>query len=334
MAFQGWPPRPSFQQGYFTYLPDCSPQSPPPSSTASQGTATIDPSCTLPQRTVPPQRNATLAASNGVIDSGPTSSPTYSYYVRMINPKKKTDFLVRMWHDERAQFKSPAELKLKLIDSFANEVSTTGNFHVGYFEPPGNSNKRWIVEKRDLSTIYSVFEPGSKVNLWCERKVSEDDENENLEPRKKKKKVADKEHVQEDLDEIFHDLKEKHPKMEGPKLRLWAKLIQTGRHESYENPPPIPLITGGTNVSKPKKESLSEAVAGAASAIAKVLQPNSAGPAHNQTVSDDTKISPMKVASLRRSCLEDLKKLKDLLEDVVFLVKLNLTTKNNKFCAH
>ena len=60
--------------------------------------------------------------------------------------------------------------------------------------------------------------------------------------------------------------------MEGPKLRLWAKLIQSGRHDSYETPPAIPLITGGSIV-KSRKASFTEAVTGAATAIAKVLQP-------------------------------------------------------------
>ena len=53
-------------------------------------------------------------------------------------------------------------------------------------------------------------------------------------------------------------------------MALWAILIQLGRHDSYETPPQIPLITGG---SKPKKKSLSEAFAGAASAIANAFHP-------------------------------------------------------------
>ena len=50
--------------------------------------------------------------------------------------------------------------------------------------------------------------------------------------------------MDEEIDDIFQKLKEKNPEMAAPKLRLWAKLIQTGRHESYKVPAPIPLITG------------------------------------------------------------------------------------------
>lgn len=290
MSFKGWPPRPTLQQGYFSYPQDYY----PPANATNIDSST-----------------PAAAPEEASCDD---SVPTYTYYVRMINPKKKSDFLVRTWHDETTQFKSPAELKLKLIDSFPNEVPSTSNFQVGYFEPPGNSAKRWIMEKRDLSKMYKSFGDSSKINLWCDRKLQDDDENEDPVP-KKKKKVIDIEHVQEHIDDIFQNLKKKTPKMEGPKLRLRAKLIQSGRHESYETPPPIPLITGGTSAPKPKKDSLTEAFAGAASAIANVLQPKSRSA--SEVISDSTKISPLKVASLRRSCLEDLKQLKDLLEDGV-----------------
>lgn len=93
--------------------------------------------------------------------------------------------------------------------------------------------------------------------------------------------------------------------MAAPKLRLWAKLIQSGRHESYEDPPPIPLITG-TLPDKPKKESLTDAFSGAACAIVKALQKPTTPKAFD--IDDHLRISPLKVASLRRSCLEDLKR--------------------------
>lgn len=43
-------------------------------------------------------------------------------------------------------------------------------------------------------------------------------------------------------------------------------------HESYENPPNVPMITG--SISKPPpKESLSELIAGAATAFVKAINP-------------------------------------------------------------
>ena len=125
--------------------------------------------------------------------------------------------------------------------------------------------------------------------------------------------------------EFFQQLKKKHPQMQGPKLRLWAKLIQGGRYEDYNTPPQIPLITGAPAPAKPKKESIADALAGSATAVVKALQnPSTATTAPSSPVAlqrdvDDVtkKISPMKLASIRRCCLKDLKKLKELLEDGV-----------------
>ncbi len=94
------------------------------------------------------------------------------------------------------------------------------------------------------------------MNLWCERKVSgvpEHSDVENGPPLPKKKK---REQTEADTDEAFQQLREKHPKMEAPKLRLWAKLIQSGRHGSYDTPPQILLITGAPAPVKPKRIAL------------------------------------------------------------------------------
>ena len=59
----------------------------------------------------------------------------------------------------------------------------------------------WI---NDLLAMYNNF---ASVNLWCERsKACEDEENEEQMPKRKKKRV-EIEQVQDDLDDIFHDLR-------------------------------------------------------------------------------------------------------------------------------
>ena len=60
--------------------------------------------------------------------------------------------------------------------------------------------------------------------------------------------------------------------MPAPKLQFWARLIQSGRHDDYENPPNIPLITGSpTATSKPKKDSVTDALTSAATVVVKLL---------------------------------------------------------------
>ena len=44
---------------------------------------------------------------------------------------------------------------------------------------------------------------------------------------------------------VFEDLKEKHKEMELPKLRLCARMVASGVHESTEEPlPDAPMVTG------------------------------------------------------------------------------------------
>ena len=179
---------------------------------------------------------------------------------------------------------SVPKLKLALMESFPSDVPRAADFQVGYFE---SSNKRWLVEDKDLEVMYSIFQHGDKINLWCDRRIeSRVDDSCEVVAKKRKQEKSD------DCDTIFRTLQEKHPKMEAPKLRLWAKLIQSGHHDCYDSPPPIPLITG-TPSSKAKKESFSEALTGAATTIANALKPaNSESPVRSKT-STYTTISPL-----------------------------------------
>ena len=86
-----------------------------------------------------------------------------------IQRKKVILLCVRTWHDASETFDSPRSLKLKLMESFPDDVPDHVSFQVGYFEGK-NSTKRWIVEPRDLQSMYSVLEEGQKITLWYEGK--------------------------------------------------------------------------------------------------------------------------------------------------------------------
>jgi len=160
--------------------------------------------------------------------------------------------------------------------------------------------------------MYSVLEEGQKITLWCEEKgrsspVSKNDDSEPP-PAKKVKQSATgtskRESFEEEIDKIFTKLKEKHPDMPAPKLRLWARLIQSGRHDDYENPPNIPLITGTpATTSKLKKDSVAEALTSVATAVVKLLQLTQSNDSpctpKTQSTGHSTYISPMKLAQLR-----------------------------------
>ena len=85
---------------------------------------------------------------------------SYIYYVKLINPKRKSDF-VRHWHGIKQVFKSPEPLKRKLVESFPSELpcSKGMDFQIGFFDPPYNT-KCWIIDECDLTVMYASFESG------------------------------------------------------------------------------------------------------------------------------------------------------------------------------
>ena len=239
----------------------------------------------------------------------------YNYHLKIINPKKRSDFVVRMWHGVSRKFKSPSALRAQIQESFSSDVPSTTDFQVGYLE--GNT-KHWIVEKRDLMVMYSTFQPSSRITLWCDAKVSEPPG----EPAQKKRKTEASTpnnfpNEADSVDLIFKKLKSTNPDMDNPKLRLWAKMISKGRHDDYTNPPQIPLITGSSAQSKKKSSNaqVADALTNAATAIVSAMKsPTTPQNSHSQT---SAKFSPMSGAKLRRSCLDDLKSLKELYQDAV-----------------
>ena len=111
--------------------------------------------------------------------------------------------------------------------------------------------------------------------------------------------------------------------MTNPKLRLWAKMIDKGRHDDYENPPAIPLITGSPAPAK-KKTNIGDALVNAATIFANAYavqppQPTGSPSKHSSDVKlpGSNSFSPMSSAKLRRSCLEDLKSLNELYQEAV-----------------
>ena len=55
------------------------------------------------------------------------------YRVKIINPDKRSDFIVRELYGFHSQFDSINSLKVKLMDQFSKYVPPTTEFQVGYF---------------------------------------------------------------------------------------------------------------------------------------------------------------------------------------------------------
>ncbi len=152
------------------------------------------------------------------------------------------------------RFESPNVLKVKLQEFFTEYVPTEMNFE------GRASTKKWIIRPEDLDAMYNAHYPEDEITLWCDakekdtggkRKRSGEDASDSSEPLSKREACENEEK------EILTKLSEKHDggKYSEPQLRLWAKLIRTGAHADYEQPPKVPLITGEATTSKRVKTS-------------------------------------------------------------------------------
>ena len=126
---------------------------------------------------------------------------------------------------------------------------------------------------------------------------------------------------EEKVDTIFLDLKAKH-QYDNPKLRLWARMITGGLHDSYDVPPAVPVFQGGPE-SKRKRETLAGALTGAVETIAKNVEkrtPEVPSAGSSQVINEPVLqmgISPGKSADLRMRNLEQLHYLQGLYEDKI-----------------
>ena len=161
---------------------------------------------------------------------------------------------------------------MKLIDAFKEHVPNSNDFSIGYFEGHQHS-KVWLVENDDLESMYAKLGSGGDVALWCDGKLDGDLVSKTKRKRGDSSRSAGstRHEKEEEVDIIYKDLKEKHDtKFDIPKLRLWARMIATDLHDDYNDPPNIPAFSGSM-AKKPRKDSIYEALTGAAEAFAKVI---------------------------------------------------------------
>lgn len=80
--------------------------------------------------------------------------------------------------------------------------------------------------------MYELYTPGSKITLWCNGRSDA-----NPEPSSKRRKTNgapvsittnSSSETEDNVDQVFKNLKIKHPDMESPKFRLWTRLIDRG----------------------------------------------------------------------------------------------------------
>ena len=253
--------------------------------------------------------------------------------------------MIREIYNYRDKFESITAMKLKLMDDFPGQVPSTMDFQIGYFMGR-QSAKYWLMCQADLDSMYKSLNGKQSLLLWCDGKTTEAISGETSTKSRKRKSASPVHHtskrqaMEEEVDEIVSELKKKHgSKYSLPQLRLWGRMIAAGNHESTDDPPQIPAITGITP-KRDKKESLASAIAGAAATFATALRtpqiqqtsvsaPNSVvmttesppvTPKSNRHSSDKPTpagLSPGRISELRIKKLQELRELQHLLEENV-----------------
>ena len=123
-------------------------------------------------------------------------------------------------------------LSKKLIEEFKELVQDTLSFSDGYFE---GRSKIWLVSLEDFLTMYEKY-PKGEVTLRCDGRSDESY------TRKYKREREEKE---EEVDDIFKQLKDKHGhEYDSLLLCQWARTICSKIHDDLDNPPDIPAFRG------------------------------------------------------------------------------------------
>ena len=193
------------------------------------------------------------------------------------------------------------------------------SFNIGYFEGR-QQTKLWLVTNDDLKSMYSKY-PEGDVTLWCDGRL--DGQEEGRSGRKRDSRTDSKRLEKEDyVDEVYKDLKDKHgEKYDTPKLRLWSRMIASNLHDDLEKPPDIPAFSGVTP-KRPRKESMTDALTGAAVAFAKTFSSSNIQQAKltdsvqaQVSPSTSTGISPAKAVELRGKNFQQLRCLQQLYDE-------------------
>ena len=258
---------------------------------------------------------------------------SYSYRVKVINPRRKKEAIVRELRQFHGKFKSITEIKVRLMEELESYVPETTRFDIGYIE---GSTKRWICCEEDIQAMYKAYKdcPQKEITLWCDGRGGDECSEDTHRKRRRVESSAPKSKREEKEDHV-KELTEELQALHGDNLglsevqfRLWARMIENGVHVSKETPPQIPMITGSLLQRKEskKKETLQDTLINTAAAVVKAVTQNSpnssivqspqlsAHTVHNQ---QELGISPGKATDIRTKSYSQLSTLKQLYDDCI-----------------
>ena len=250
--------------------------------------------------------------------------PTGIFILTLLGPPPVSfsSFPLQSYSSNKASFQSPmsyggssspylfwiCKINNRITTCFGCRGKFTLDFSVGYFEG-SQQTKIWLVGTEDLKTMYQKYPSGGSITLWCDARC-EESTSEGGCKRKRDNDAPKKQSNTIEENECEVDLLDKHDsKWDTPRLRLWARCIVTEMHESYVDPPAFKAPEP-----KRRKESLTEALSGAAVAFAGVISKQQAPPVQEgehsgtpRSCSGQGVSSPRKIVELRLKNYEQLR---------------------------
>ena len=203
-------------------------------------------------------------------------------------------------------------LRARLAEHLGEQVPKTLTFDVGYYEGQQHS-KIWLFSYTELVTMYDKI-PSGEITLWCDANSGEesvftkrkrDDPSTGSSKRQKK---------EEEVDFVFQELREKHgTAYDTPRLRLWARMVNTNLHDDLDNPPAIPAFASIPR--KSRSPSLSTVISGAATAVAKALGESPEHRKEGGAAGPSVGVSPGKAVDLRMKNYQQLRFIQQLFDD-------------------
>ena len=178
----------------------------------------------------------------------------YNYLVKIINPKKKSEFEVQSLKSKQ-KFLSLVDLKQQILLDHKEKVPNLLSV-IGYIQPGHglSGKKKWLTSDSDLDDMYGTCTVKHDIMLCCHgsttcpepvrgSKRSQSVRADNA-PRKTSRYDTHVDRMAE-VQEIEDELREKHResrKYTDEQLRSWAHLIQLKKHSSLDEPPDKPFF--------------------------------------------------------------------------------------------
>ena len=184
----------------------------------------------------------TISASASATST--TASQAYTFSIKIVSAKKKSDYAVQTLH-LNGRFSSLDALKQAVLSKYEDRISMETGF--GFIEPGhGESGKkRWLMSDDDVQEMYSILGVKKEILLWSyaadtsKHPHSPDNPEEGSSTPKCStydKQIDKLREVDEIEDEVRSRNEGKYTE-EQIRIRMWAHLINMKKHTSYDEPP-------------------------------------------------------------------------------------------------